>query len=144
MSGLKTQHFSESILCHPLWDVFFTLTQRSSLNKRPNPLGLYHPHPLFPAFSKKRQHGFSQQVPLLCLCGQSLGSAEVQTCQSSLPGTLHAVVTLVWLWHVITDWSTMAGPDWCDCWATARGNRQEQERVRIKGNSNPLCLHVLE
>lgn len=58
-----------------------------SLLIQQNPVGLYHPHPLYPAFSKKRHHDFSQQVPLLCVCGQTLGTAEVQTCQTSITGT---------------------------------------------------------
>lgn len=89
MSHLHDLHFSESILCHRLWDVFFSLLiQRSSFDRRQNPLGLYHPHPLFPVFSKNKKK-VSMASPLLCLCGQSLGSTEVQTCQNTLTGTVH-------------------------------------------------------
>lgn len=96
MSHFHDLHFSESILCHRLWDVFFPLLiQRSPFDRRQNPLGLYHPHPLFPAVSQKRQHGFSQQVPLLFLLVVSrwatLRSRHVRAVFLAL---LMAVVTL--------------------------------------------------
>lgn len=61
LKNSKIRHISSYIsvsqFVTPPPRVFFSprLIQRSSFNKRQNPLGLYHPHPLFPAFSQKKK-----------------------------------------------------------------------------------------
>lgn len=88
---------------------FPLLIQRSPFDRRQNPLGLYHPHPLFPAVSQKRQHGFSQQVPLLFLLVVSRWAAlRSRHVRAVFLALLMAVVTLAWLSVVLTDWWTMA------------------------------------
>lgn len=96
MSHLHDLHFSESILCHCLWDIFFPLLiQHSSFDRRQNPLGLYHPHPYFLPFPKKDSLVSPSKF---CFCVSVVGrwaALKSRHVKTVLLALLKAVLTLV-------------------------------------------------
>lgn len=112
MSHFHDLHFSESILCHRLWDVFFfppLLIRRSPFDRRQNPLGLWQPTPFISCHFPKKTAWLLPARLSFCVSVVSRWAAlRSRHVSAVFLAQFMAVVKPARLSVVLTDWWTMA------------------------------------